>query len=381
MALNKKSHHSNSFLVSLFILPIFPIFKNQNLIIMIYTKLANLNLNDPFFDSLKADYKEFPEWFDKKSKAGEYGFVTVEKGLIQGFLYLKIEDEQVNDVTPTLPKCKRIKVGTFKINPHGTRLGERYLKKIFDYAIINEAKEIYVTIFPKHQALKQLFEKYGFEIVGKKNTNNGSEEVFVKSMINNIGDVISDYPIVLSKGVSKYLLSIYPEYHSRLFPDSLLNNENYDIIKDVSHTNSIHKIYICYMDVSALKAGDLIVIYRTSDGNGPAYYRSVATSVCVVEALKQKSDFANLADYLSYCKDYSVFDEKELTDFYNQKRKHFFVIKMTYNVAFAKRVNRKVLLEQAGLDPNAYWGFMQLSDKQFEDILKLGQVSESIIIN
>ena len=348
---------------------------------MIYTKLANLNLNDPFFDSLKADYKEFPEWFDKKSKAGEYGFVTVEKGLIQGFLYLKIEDEQVNDVTPTLPKCKRIKVGTFKINPHGTRLGERYLKKIFDYAIINEAKEIYVTIFPKHQALKQLFEKYGFEIVGKKNTNNGSEEVFVKSMINNIGDVISDYPIVLSKGVSKYLLSIYPEYHSRLFPDSLLNNENYDIIKDVSHTNSIHKIYICYMDVSALKAGDLIVIYRTSDGNGPAYYRSVATSVCVVEALKQKSDFANLADYLSYCKDYSVFDEKELTDFYNQKRKHFFVIKMTYNVAFAKRVNRKVLLEQAGLDPNAYWGFMQLSDKQFEDILKLGQVSESIIIN
>ena len=54
---------------------------------------------------------------------------------------------------------------------------------------------------------------------------------------------------------------------------------------------------------------------------------------------------------------------------------------MTYNVAFAKRVNRKVLLEQAGLDPNAYWGFMQLSDKQFEDILKLGQVSESIIIN
>ena len=143
MALNKKSHHSNSFLVSLFILPIFPIFKNQNLIIMIYTKLANLNLNDPFFDSLKADYKEFPEWFDKKSKAGEYGFVTVEKGLIQGFLYLKIEDEQVNDVTPTLPKCKRIKVVTFKINPHGTRLGERYLKKIFDYAIINEATIVY----------------------------------------------------------------------------------------------------------------------------------------------------------------------------------------------------------------------------------------------
>ncbi|WP_202880431.1 hypothetical protein [Mannheimia pernigra] len=33
---------------------------------LIYTKFKNINLDDPFFDSLKEDYKEFTDWFNKK---------------------------------------------------------------------------------------------------------------------------------------------------------------------------------------------------------------------------------------------------------------------------------------------------------------------------
>ena len=29
---------------------------------------SNINLNDPFFDSLKSDYKEFSDWFNKKQE-------------------------------------------------------------------------------------------------------------------------------------------------------------------------------------------------------------------------------------------------------------------------------------------------------------------------
>ena len=46
----------------------------------------------------------------------------------------------------------------------------------------------------------------------------------------------------------RYVLSINPEYHTKLFPDSILTNElKYDLIQDVSETNSIYKIYVCWM--------------------------------------------------------------------------------------------------------------------------------------
>ena len=100
-------------------------------------------------------------------------------------------------------------------------------------------------------------------------------------------DQLKDYPLISLKDKRKFLLSIYPKYHTKLFPDSILNNEEsykYNLVKDVSYTNSIHKIYICFMpDVASLRKGDLIAIYRTNDYQGPARYRSVVTSICEVE--------------------------------------------------------------------------------------------------
>lgn len=31
-------------------------------------KFAEINLNDPFFDSLKRDYSDFPKWFKRKER-------------------------------------------------------------------------------------------------------------------------------------------------------------------------------------------------------------------------------------------------------------------------------------------------------------------------
>ena len=123
-----------------------------------YQFFRDVSLDDPFFDSLKNDYKEFYQWFLKKANEKAYVFYNHENK-IDGFLYLKIENEAVNDVTPKLPIANRLKLGTFKINPHGTRLGERFIKKVFDHAFTVGVTEIYVTIFEKHGALIKLFEK------------------------------------------------------------------------------------------------------------------------------------------------------------------------------------------------------------------------------
>lgn len=100
------------------------------------------------------------------------------------------------------------------------------------------------------------------------------------------------------------MLAIYPKYHTPLFPDSILKTELRErdaLIKDVSHTNSIHKIYLCKMnDVDQLRPGDILIIYRTKDGSGPACYTSVATSICVVEEIKKPCDFENLDEFIKY---------------------------------------------------------------------------------
>lgn len=342
-------------------------------------KFSDIDLNDIFFDSLKSDYSGFENWFNKKSSDNSEAYVEYdEKHKLLDFLYLKIEDGVVDDVKPKFDPAKRLKVGTFKIMARATHRGERFIKKIMDVAMSENVDEIYVTIFQKHDFLIQLFSQYGFIEKAVKHHETDDEKVLVKDMRAHIGDIIQDYPKINSL-VKKYVLAIYPKYHTRLFPDSILNNEKvYDLIRDVTYTNSIYKIYICHMySAKVLKKGDLLMIYRTSDESSPAHYRSVLTSVCTVEDIKTKKDFPEEADFIAYAKKYSVFDENDLKGYYSND--NTIVIKMIYNFAFVKRVTKE---KMCNIDINPdYWGFFQLTDDQFDQLLKLGGVNENYIID
>jgi len=347
-----------------------------------YCDINSLNLNDSFFDSLRADYAEFQDWITRKARAGEKAYVSLdEDGNIDGFLYLKIEDSPLIDVTPPLPPAHRLKIGTFKIDPRGTRLGERFIKKALDHAFYEKTSEVYVTVFSKHDYLINLLQRYGFTDTAEKNTPNGTEQVLLKKIGVMRGNVRLDYPCV-NRQSRKFLLSLYPQWHTRLLPDSILNNENpEEIVTDVSHTNSIHKIYLTKMEgTGSLRNGDTLVIYRTSDGQGPAHYRSVATSICVVEEVRNINEFATIDDFLAYASSYSIFDEKELRTFFSRKN-YPIIIKFTYNSALIKRVNRAYMLENLGMNPTQYWGFFQLSDAEFNGIVDKGGVHEGLIIN
>jgi L-amino acid N-acyltransferase YncA len=346
---------------------------------MTLTTFKDVDLADKFFDSLKAGYKEFGDWF--KKKAAEPVYISKDElGELHGFLYLKLEDEEITDVVPNLPKARWLKVGTLKIEAHGTKLGERFVKKIFDTAIKLKADGIYVTVFEKHAGLIRLFRRYGFQDHSTKTTANGVEMVLVRDLAKLSGDMRRDYPFVHTKGKRKYLLSIYPEYHTNLLPDSILHNESQDIVQDLSHTNTIHKVYICSMNVGGLKPGDVLVMYRTTDRPGQAKYRSVVTSLCVVEEVKTKKDFTSISDFVNYAKPHSVFTKDELREMYLTKAR-LNVIRMSYNAAFARRAIRKALIEEAGLSANRHYDFFELRENEFEKILALGEVNESLIVD
>ncbi|MGO1000556.1 N-acetyltransferase [Lysobacter sp. CA196] len=330
---------------------------------------------------MKNDYAEFPQWFARK--ADDYAYVLTDDGAgrISGFLYLKLEEGPLLDVSPQLPPARRIKVGTLKINAHGTKLGERFIKKIFDHALHEGVGEVYVTVFQHHDGLVRLLARYGFEMRAQKTTQNGVELVLVRVLHVPFTDVVASYPLIPVGAGEAYLLSLQPQWHTRLLPDSILRNESADVVQDVSHTNSIHKVYLAAMDgMQNLRRGDVLLIYRTSDNQGSARFRSVATSICVVEEYRSISSFVSIDDFIKYCLPYSVFTETELREFWRHRR-YPHIIRFTYNVALNRRVTRGEMIDEVGLSEGAYWGFMPLTAQQFTNIARRGSIDESLIVH
>lgn len=344
-----------------------------------FKPLSEINLADPFFDSLRNDYPGFDDWYRRKAEEKRNAFVLYgDQGLLV-FVFLKSEiDVPIDDVTPPLEPCRRLKIGTLKIEAHQTKMGEHVLRLVLKEAIRLDIEEVYVTVLPKHQSLISLLETYGFKESGRK----GEERVFVKGLTSVEGDIWSDYPrFDLERRT--FLLAVRPEYHTKLFPDSILKNElpqSSALIQDCSYTNSIRKVYISWNEkVATLKGGDLIAIYRTTDLRAPAHYRSVVTSICTVVEVKGKWFWSSCEDFLKDVLPYSVFTKEELLSFYQEK--NFYVIQMIYNYALPTKVGRGSLITEAELGRDLRWSFLPLTSKQFKYILDSGNASESLIIN
>lgn len=340
---------------------------------------SDVDIEAPFFDSLKNSYEGFTDWF--KRKADEPAYVGYNhSGEVKAFVYLKQETSTVTDVTPHI-SAPCLKIGTLKIDAHGTRLGERFIKIIFDELRKAGLNLAYVTVFPEQTGLIGLFKKYGFVLHGTK----GEEVVYVKKIPTKNRGLLLDYPVVQAAGVQKWLLAIRPEYHTPLFPDSILCNESPGIIQDVPETNSIHKVYIGWMrDFPLLRDGDCIIIYRCQNSRASyAWYRSVATSLCVLEEIHPKEYFRNETEFIDYCKKHSVFSEKELSQAYQKSKPGLHVLKMTYNFAFEKRPNLEKLVNSGAVphpSQGQYMGLLRLSDESFSTILRLGGINESLAV-
>lgn len=341
-----------------------------------FVPFSELNIDEDFFRSLIDDYHGFRHWFLRKSEEGEKAYVLRTPEL-SGFLYLKDEEESDNNISPPFCKKRRLKIGTLKIDAHGTLLGERFIGIALNKMIIEEFDETYVTVFDKQEKLIALFEKFGFKYWGIKN----NDELVYHKIMTVDHNPYKDYPMIETKGKNKYLLSIYPKYHTELFPDSKLYTEKSHNIEDLSFTNTIEKVYLTAMTgVNDINVGDLLVIYRTADHGKSAEYSSVATSICTLIDKKHIFDFLNIKDFVEYCGKGTVFSKDELKGFWYNKR-YPYVVKMLYNFALPKRIIRKELIEQVGIDRNERIMVTHLSDEGFKKIIVLGEVNEGYIIN
>jgi predicted nucleic acid-binding protein len=339
---------------------------------------AEVNIADSFFDSFREDYEEFNSWFI--SKFDEVCYVCYSDNTLTAFLYIKVEDESENysEIKPVFSRKKRLKIGTLKVISNGYKIGERFLKIVFDNAIQYKVEEIYVTVFDKRPEQAQLIEMlkdWGFQEHGVKTTKNGDEMVLVRPFGKNLPVIIENpkltYPF-FSRNTRKYIIKIEPQYHTELFPDSINTREDgAKYTENEPHRNRIGKVYISHSKDRHLKSGDIIIVYRMGETK-PKKYSSTVTSICIVQGVA--NNFSCFEDFYQVCNRRTMINKSDLENNWWNKYPRFrpFVIKFLYAHSLPTPKPTLNDLNRIGVIPdimNMPRGFIEIDNNQFDKLV------------
>lgn len=342
------------------------------------TDFAKVNIKDSFFESLCSDYQEFDKWFNKK--ADEPCYVCYNNNILTAFLYIKVEgtEENYSEFNPILKKKKRLKIGTLKVSGNGYKIGERFLRIIFDNAIQYKVEEIYVTVFnrrPEQEQLIEMLEEWGFIYHGIKETLNGEELVYTrpfhKTLPVNIETPKLTYPF-FSRNTDKYIIKIEPQYHTELFPDSINTRENIShYLDNEPHRNRIGKVYISHSKDRNLKRGDIVLIYRIGE-TIPKKYSSTLTTICIVENVID--GFDSFDSFYQACNRRTVIQKNDLEKNWWDKYPTYrpFVINFLYAFSFPTPKPTLNDLNCLGVIPSIKdmpQGFIKITNEQFNNII------------
>jgi len=356
-----------------------PEFVDYDVLAIRRTTFEHVDVAHPFFDSFKKDYSGFEKWFH--SKFDQICYVCYDEDDLTAFLYIKIEDagsEGYNDIQPTFDQKKRLKIGTLKVESNGYKIGERFLKIVFDNALQYEVEEIYVTIFDRSDEQIQLIkmlEEWGFEKHGIK-VNEYSEELVFTRPFGKDKPVFVDEPRkshpFFSWNTRKYIIKIWPEYHTELFPDSINTREDKSqYLGNQPHRNRISKVYISHSPDRHLQSGDILLVYRMGKRT-PKKFSSTITSICIVEGVID--GFKNFDEFYKACARKTLFQKDELRkDWWNKYGSYKpFVINFLH--AFSLPTPKPTLhnLNELGVIPdirNMGRGFIEIDNEKFRRLV------------
>jgi rRNA-processing protein FCF1 len=339
--------------------------------------IYNLNLSDPFFDSLKEEYPEFDDWFKKIKREGRNCLVNYkDDGSIGALLVYKLENGLI-DAIPKIPRKKRIKLSTFKVAQFGYKIGELFIKLSIDIAISNGVSEVYLTHFIQaDDRLVELITEYGFRHVG---TNSWGEAIYVKELFPEPTEAKELSPFDITKlyypsyydgaDVKKFIVPIRPQYHSRLFTNykdrqiELAESAGYFIVEG----NTIRKAYICNSKIKRIAQGDLILFYVSE--------RRQLISVGVVEAV-----FGGLQNYRDIIKLVGKRTVYSVNEIQSIARKPSLVI-LFWQYWHLQQPLSYLRLKGMGILKGPPLSIMQISEKDYSLIKEAGDIDERFTIN
>lgn len=233
-------------------------------------------LMDSFFDSLRASYGGFDEWFRDSARHGRKAWIYKPQGsdkLSAICIYDVQRDEAITDKGEVLPGAS-LKLCTFKVGDEvrGRKIGELFLRAAFMYASNQEYEHIFIHANPTGQEyLIALLEDFGFADAG---TYKG-DHVYVKrhpsappaTDIPPFEYVKKFYPHYRDDiGVQKFIIPIQPRYHQILFPDYKRPGAALPSSHPLTHVgNAIKLAYLCHAPNNQVRTGDIILFYRSHD--------------------------------------------------------------------------------------------------------------------
>ena len=348
---------------------------NHDILDIKKVKMKELNIEDCFFDDLKKNYPGFEEWFKKKGEEEAYCYIEDKK--IKALLLLKNEeigDDNYLDIKPRMKMNRKLKISTFKVDIKGKKIGERFMKIIFDQAKYSMVDEIYVTIFDSDEEKRTLIsylERFGFIHFGVKS---GRELVYIRNMRKtfNNDQPLKSYPYIKIDN-DTFVIAINPIYHTYLLPDSKLKREIY-ANKNVPVEYAIKKYYVSNAGfMEKPKIGDNIVFYRTKQEPIPAKYSSVLTTVGIVINVIVPHDVNELCNLV---RNKTVYEEKELKEKYTENT---YIIEFAYVTTLDPKLNYEVCQKNHILYEYPR-GVSRISSKQFKKIVEIGEIDTSIIV-
>lgn len=236
-----------------------------------------LDIDDVFFDSLRASYSGFNEWLEKCSRKQRKCWTIRKDGELAALCIYKEEDESIIDDKGNIPNGPVLKLCTFKVGSetYGLKMGERLLHMAFSYASQQGFNFIYLTLNEADQShLSKLLTDFGFKAYGHYQ----GDRVMGKYLKPQTKDdrslpkseyVARFYPSFKDDSdVKKFLVPIKDQYHERLFPDiSNLRDSLFGESVEMygSESNTIRKAYLCNSSISKIEPGDILLFYRSHD--------------------------------------------------------------------------------------------------------------------
>jgi GNAT superfamily N-acetyltransferase len=356
-------------------------------------KFSDIDISDPFFDPLKADYPAdannigFERWFARKAATGTTALVFDDDEGLGAFVCLKDENEPIELVGEMLPALPRIKISTLRLAERyrGKRLGEGAIGLVLWKWQKSKTKEIYLTVFEKHDLLIAQLERFGFYLAGY---NPNGERVYVKSRTElDYRDPYKSFPFINPNFQNAGYLIVDDVYHDTLFPYSELKNTLQEQVA-LSVANGMTKVYIG-SPTSQLpyRIGEPILVYRKYNGTtGSKGHKSCITSYCVVTKVlvvkENNSCKMTVDDLLQLINNKSVFDENEIRAKYSNERTLVAVEMLYYGFFGAGNNVNWSWLSGNGYWPNSYPTTARLTPEQFKEILLEGNVDvQNVIIN
>lgn len=238
--------------------------------------MYEVDLTDPFFDSLRADY-DFDQWFSSKAREGRKAFVIDgPEGEIAGLCIVKEDDDE-----PQLGG-RITKVCTFKVGEEfkGSRYGELLLKAMLNH-VHGRCDALWVTAYPRQVELIAMLEAFGFRDHGYQATG---ERRMVKTLTpGHLGEpalgplahhVAYGPPALLIEPDQTFVIPIQPHFHSSLFPEA--PGEQFTLLAPPPHGNALRKAYLCHANVRQMRPGATLLFYRSGD-------RRAVTTIGVLE--------------------------------------------------------------------------------------------------